>query len=75
MNSAVPSQAIMGYDVATFIIKSMRKNNGNFHSELKSFDGLQSDYIFSDYESKGLVNTAVEIIKFREGGVIEHYNF
>lgn len=75
MNSAVPSQAIMGYDVATFIIKSMRKNNGNFHSELKSFDGLQSDYIFSDSESKGLVNTAVEIIKFREGGVIEHYNF
>lgn len=75
MNSAVPSQAIMGYDVATFIIKSMRKNNGNFHSELKSFDGLQSDYIFSDSESKGLVNTAVEIIKFREGRVIEHYNF
>lgn len=75
MNSAVPSQAIMGYDVATFIIKSMHKNNGNFHSELKPFDGLQSDYIFSDSESKGLVNTAVEIIKFREDGVIEHYNF
>ena len=75
MNSAVPSQAIMGYDVATFIIKSMRKNNGNFHSELKSFDGLQSDYIFSDSESKGLVNTALEIIKFRDEGVIEHYNF
>lgn len=75
MNPAVPSQAIMGYDVATFIIKSMRKNNGDFHAELKSFDGLQTNFIFSDSESKGLVNTAVDIIKFREGGVIEHYNY
>lgn len=74
MNSAVPSQALMGYDVATFIIKSLRKNNGDFHVDLKEYDGLQTDYIFSDSDCQGLVNTAVELIKFRNDGTTEHRN-
>lgn len=74
MNSAVPSQALMGYDIATFIIKAMRKNNGDFHVDLKSYEGLQTDYNFSDADCKGLVNTSVEIIKFRNDGTTEHRN-
>lgn len=72
MNSAVPSQAFMGYDVATFLIKSLRANNGDFHSNIIPFDGLQSDFNFSDSDCEGLVNTAVELIKFRDGGFTEH---
>lgn len=74
MNSAVPSQALMGYDVASFIIKSMRKNNGDFHIGIAPYEGLQSDFIFSDRDCDGLVNTSVELIKFRDGGFTEHRN-
>lgn len=74
MNSAVPSQALMGYDVASFIIKSMRKNNGDFHLGITPYEGLQSDFIFSDSDCDGLVNTSVELIKFRDGGFTEHRN-
>ena len=74
MNSAVPSQAIMGYDVANFIIKSMRANNGDFHSEVAPVEGLQTDFIFSDSNCEGLVNTSVELIKFKDGGFTEHRN-
>ena len=74
MNSAVPSQAIMGYDVANFIIKSMRANNGDFHSKVAPVEGLQTDFIFSDSNCEGLVNTSVELIKFKDGGFTEHRN-
>lgn len=74
ISSAVPSQALMGYDVASFIIKSMRKNGGDFHSDITPCDGLQSDFIFSDADSQGLVNTSVELIKFIKGGSLEHRN-
>ncbi|MDD6890311.1 MAG: LysM peptidoglycan-binding domain-containing protein [Bacteroidales bacterium] len=74
INSAVPSQALMGYDVASFIINSMRKNGGDFHSDITPYDGLQSDFILSDDDSQGLVNTSVELIKFIKGGSIEHRN-
>lgn len=72
MNSAVPSQALMGYDVGSYIIKSLRMNNGDYHIEKMPYDGLQSDFIFSDSDCEGLVNTAVEVIKFRDGGFTEH---
>lgn len=74
MNTAVPSQAIMGYDVASFIIKSLRDNNGDFHLNIKPYEGLQTDFILTDSDCDGLVNTAVEIIKFRDGGFTEHHN-
>ncbi|MBD5235723.1 MAG: LysM peptidoglycan-binding domain-containing protein [Barnesiella sp.] len=72
MSPAVPSQALMGYDVATYIINSLRKNNGDYHIEKLPYDGLQSDFIFTDSDCEGLVNTAVEVIKFRDGGFTEH---
>lgn len=72
MNGAVPSQALMGYDVASYIIKSLRLNNGDYHLEKMPYDGFQSDFIFSDSDCEGLVNTAVEVIKFRDGGFTEH---
>lgn len=74
MNTAVPSQAMMGYDVASYIIKSLRANNGDFHINITPYEGLQTDFIFTDSDCDGLVNTAVEIIKFREGGFTEHHN-
>lgn len=74
MNSAVPSQAFMGYDVASYLIKSLRANNGDFHLNVVPFDGLQSDFIFSDSDCEGLVNTSVELIKFSDGGFTEHRN-
>lgn len=74
MNTAVPSQAFMGYDAARFLIKSLRSNNGDFHINITPYDGLQSDFIFTDSDCDGLVNTSVELIKFREGGFTEHRN-
>lgn len=74
INSAVPSQALMGYDVASFIIKSMRKNGGDFHADISPCDGLQSDFNFSDSDCQGLVNTSVELIKFINGDSVEHHN-
>lgn len=74
MNSAVPSQALLGYDVASFIIKSMRGNNGDFHIGITPYEGMQTDFIFSDSDCDGLVNTSVELIKFKDGGFTEHRN-
>ena len=74
INSAVPSQALMGYDVASFIIKSLRNNNGDFHIGITPYEGMQTDFNFSDSNCEGLVNTSVELIKFRDGGFTEHHN-
>lgn len=74
INSAVPSQALMGYDVASFIIKSLRNNNGDFHIGITPYEGMQTDFNFSDTNCEGLVNTSVELIKFRDGGFTEHHN-
>ena len=74
INSAVPSQALMGYDVASFIIKSLRNNNGDFHIGISPYEGMQTDFNFSDSNCEGLVNTSVELIKFRDGGFTEHHN-
>lgn len=72
MNPAVPSQAIMGYDTATYLINSMRRNNGDFHIDNRPFDGLQTNFDFSDSDCEGLVNTSVELIKFSDGGFTTH---
>ncbi|MBD5224901.1 MAG: LysM peptidoglycan-binding domain-containing protein [Bacteroidales bacterium] len=83
MFEAVPTQGILGYDIATFIVKGLREkeNTGVFPPE---FDGIQSywrlgwsgvsvtDEATGEVTSNGgPVNEALYFINYRPGGVVE----
>lgn len=71
MRPSVPSQAVFGYDAGRFIINSLRGNGGDFHASHPSFDGLQTDFILSNDDTEGLVNTSLLLIEFTPGGVVK----
>lgn len=83
MFDAVPTQGVLGYDVATFIVKGLREKaqTGIFPPE---FDGIQSywrlgwsgvtvtDETTGEVSSNGgPVNEALYFINYRPGGVVE----
>ncbi len=83
MFDAVPTQGILGYDIATFIVRGLREkeNTGVFPPE---FDGIQSywrlgwsgvtvtDETTGEVTSNGgPVNEALYFINYRPGGVVE----
>ena len=79
MFDAVPTQGILGYDVATFAIEGLRDKeaNGVFPTEL---DGVQSRWhlIWSGEDSTdgssshgGLINEALYFINYHPGGIVE----
>ena len=68
----VPSQAILGYDTARYILSNIKAGNGNFEPEWDTpYRGLQSTFMFVDAEGvleiDGCANQAVYIIKFLPG--------
>lgn len=78
--SVVPSQALLGYDTARFIITSLRKNSGVFSPENPGdYSGLQSTFRFvmpepleenhpdPDGQERGAVNTALYLITYLSG--------
>ncbi len=83
MFEAVPTQGILGYDIATFIVKGLREKEetGVFPPE---FDGVQSywrlgwsgatqsDEVTGETTSNGgLVNEALYFINYLPGGTVE----
>lgn len=73
----VPSQAMLGYDAARFLLTNLKANAGVFTPEDKEpFKGLQSTFMFvtadeepgnDDVRTTGPVNQALYIIKFMPG--------
>lgn len=80
--SVVPSQAMLGYDAARFIITDIRENKGVFSPEIpSSYVGLQSAFRFEEASvasdggepenESGPVNTALYLITYLPGnGVV-----
>lgn len=82
MFEAVPTQGILGYDIATFIVNGLREKEetGVFPPE---FDGVQSywrlgwsgitnnDATGEPSANGGLVNEALYFINYRPGGAVE----
>lgn len=69
---AVPSQALLGYDSARFLITNIKENEGEFSPAASdTFRGIQSTFMLSpaddDREEAGYVNTALYIIRFLPG--------
>lgn len=77
MEQQVPSQAMLGYDSARFILSNLKANEGVFTPEdSEPFRGLQSTFMFAkadeepgddDVRTTGPVNQALYIIKFLPG--------
>ncbi len=73
----VPSQALLGYDSARYLLTNLKANKGVFTpEESAAFKGLQSTFMFvtadeevanDDIRTTGLVNQALYIIKFLPG--------
>ena len=67
---SVPSQAILGYDTACFLIKNLRANQGEFNPVYpQRYDGIQSTYDF-DKTDQGYYNASIYILKYLPGGQI-----
>jgi len=75
----VPSQALLGYDVARYLLINIKNNSGLYTPENQPvFTGLQSSYLFmtgneynnteKDETMGGPVNQALYIITFIPGG-------
>lgn len=66
MLESVPSQALLGYDVANFLIQALR--SGSLESQMssgESYEGLQSTFKFKKTTpDSGFVNEALYLIKF-----------
>lgn len=72
MLELVPSQAMLGYDTACYIMANIKANRGDFDAEWSEpYRGLQSTFMFtdaeSDHELDGTANSAVYIITFLPG--------
>lgn len=75
MLEQVPSQALLGYDTARYILSNIKAGNGNFDPEWDTlYRGLQSTFMFIDAEGvhdiDGCANQAVYIIKFLPGNEV-----
>lgn len=79
MADAFPSQGLLGFDVATFLIRALRDNQGDFSEPATPYSGIQCDFrlisplpVAEDAEpTAGLVNNALYIINFRPGGIVD----
>ncbi len=70
---AVPSQALLGFDVGMFVLKALNANpTGLLEGYIPSYQGAQNSYRFSHREGEaGLQNDALYIVNFRPGGFTE----
>lgn len=75
MLEQVPSQAMLGYDTARYVMNNISDNHGQFDSEYPTpMRGLQSTFMFVDAETPleidGTANGAVYIISFLDGDAV-----
>lgn len=68
MIEAVPSQALLGYDTANFVIRALRNNHGDFHAERSDYEGIQTSFILKKENSAGLINNSLLLVKFNADG-------
>lgn len=69
---SVPSQAILGFDTACYLIRSMQANNGVFSPmTIASYTGVQSAFKFEQVNGGGWVNTALYIIRYLPDGTMQ----
>lgn len=62
---AVPSQMLMGFDAAMYVIKNVRANDGVFSPAYpREYRGVQSAFRLERVEGGGWVNTALYIVRF-----------
>lgn len=76
----VPSQALLGYDSARYLLTNLKANKGVFTpEESAAYQGLQSTFMFvtadeevanDDIRTTGPVNQALYIIKFLPGAQV-----
>ncbi|MDE5968640.1 MAG: LysM peptidoglycan-binding domain-containing protein, partial [Muribaculaceae bacterium] len=59
MIEAAPIMAVSGYDAGNYIFKALRNNGGDFHLKSTTYNGLQTNYIITDDQTDGLVNTSL----------------
>lgn len=68
---SVPSQAILGYDTARFLIKNIRANGGAFDPVFPLvFEGIQSTFEF-EKTGEGYCNSTLYILNYRPDGRID----
>lgn len=65
---SIPSYGLLGYDVASYLIRNLRINDGQYSPDYPaSFGGVQSTFSFVQSGS-GYVNDALYIITYLPGG-------
>lgn len=70
MIEAYPTQGLLGYDLGSFLIKSIRRNNGDFEQGAITYNGVQSAFELNQTENGGMVNQSLYIIEFKNDGKI-----
>lgn len=70
MPAGVPRQSLAGFDVAVYLIKTLRSNSGNFNSLSPAYDGILSPYHFVKTPAGGWVNDSMYIINYRPSGAV-----
>ena len=72
MMNAVPMQGTLGFDAGMYIIKALKKNQGDFNNDNYVYHGIQSGFNFIRLTAwSGLVNDTLYFINFRPGGIVE----
>ncbi len=68
----VPSQAMLGYDTACYLMDNLRRNDGALDVDAPTtFRGLQSSFKFQAQDNVGPVNQVVYIVTFLPGEYVD----
>ncbi len=70
MLEMVPSQAMLGFDTASFLIRALRNHDGSLDNldNYHGFRGTQSTFRFDRVTNGGFINNALYIINFKPAG-------
>ncbi|MBD5177977.1 MAG: LysM peptidoglycan-binding domain-containing protein [Bacteroidales bacterium] len=69
MIESIPSQGLLGYDTANYIIRNIRANENAFNPDWKLYTpGIQSVFRFERHTDGGFYNNALYIVEFLPEG-------
>ncbi len=74
MMEQVPSQALLGYDAACYILDNLRRNRGNFDPmDAEAYLGIQSSFLYEteDSDTQGMANQSVYLVTFQPNGDVK----
>ncbi len=70
--NSVPNMCVYGYDLATFFVDEISKNNNDFNIEPRTFEGMESCINLKRVCNwGGFINTAVFFINYKPNNEIE----